>query len=111
MAAGKVFHKGTSDVRGYHYWDEERPKFKWPEHLIARGHGYQGKSGGHFYPFPKDGGAIYQRYREGVDGQSLCWGALDASDMPLEGMPDQQVAAWAVERLNMTHEKPFLIVP
>lgn len=109
MAAGKVFHKGTSDVRGYHYWDEERPKFKWPEHLIARGHGYQGKSGGHFYPFPKDGGAIYQRYREGVDGQSLCWGALDASDMPLEGMPDQQVAAWAVERLNMTHEKPFFM--
>jgi arylsulfatase A-like enzyme len=25
MAAGKVFHKGTSDVQGYEYWDEERP--------------------------------------------------------------------------------------
>ncbi len=109
MAAGKVFHKGTSDVRDYDYWDEERPKFKWPEHLVARGHGYQGKDGGHFYPFPKDGGAIYQLYQEGVDGQSLCWGALDPSDMPDQGMPDEQVAAWAVERLRRPHEKPFFM--
>lgn len=109
MAAGKVFHKGTSDVRDYGYWDEERPKFKWPEHLVARGHGYQGKGGGHFYPFPKDGGAVYQRYQEGVDGQSLCWGALDPSDIPAEGMPDEQVAAWAVERLRRHHQKPFFM--
>jgi iduronate 2-sulfatase len=109
MAAGKVFHKGTSDVRDYTYWDEARPKYKWPEHLVARGHGYQGKSGGHFYPFPKDGGAIYQHYQDGVDGQSLCWGALDSDDMPVEGMPDEQVAAWAVERLRKTHEKPFFM--
>lgn len=109
MAAGKVFHKGTTDVRGYAYWDEARPKYQWPEHLISRGHGYQGKSGGHFYPFPKDGGAIYQRYQKGVDGQSLCWGALDPSDIPTEGMPDQQVAAWAADRLSKTHDKPFFM--
>lgn len=109
MAAGKVFHKGTSDVPGYKYWDEARPKYEWPENLIVRGHGYQGKRGGHFYPFPKDGGAIYKRYGKGVDGQSLCWGALDHSDIPAEGMPDEQVATWAAERLQKAHEKPFFM--
>ena len=43
MAAGKIFHKGTSDVDGYDYWDEARPKYKWPKWLAERGHGYQGK--------------------------------------------------------------------
>ncbi len=109
MAAGKVFHKGTSDVSGYDYWDEARPKYKWPAELAARGHGYQGKSGGHFHPFPPDGGAIYQKYQAGVDGQSLCWGALGKTDMPPEGMPDEQVAAWAVESLERTHDKPFFL--
>ena len=98
MAAGKIFHKGTSDVKGYDYWDETRPKYKWPKALATRGHGYQGESGGHFHPFPRDGGAIYQKYQKGISGQSLCWGALKKSDMPPEGMPDEQVAAWAVDR-------------
>ena len=109
LAAGKIFHKGTSDVKGYDYWDEERPKYKWPAELAARGHGYQGKAGGHFHPFPADGGAIYQKYQRGVDGQSLCWGALEAADMPAEGMPDEQIAAWAVERLQQKHDKPFFL--
>ena len=109
MAAGKIFHKGTSDVKGYDYWDETRPKYQWPKELAARGHGYQGKSGGHFHPFPPDGGAIYQMYGRGVDGQSLCWGALEKADMPLEGMPDEQIAAWAVERLKPQYDKPFFL--
>lgn len=109
MAAGKIFHKGTSDVDGYDYWDETRPKYKWPKWLAERGHGYQGKSGGHFHPFPPDGGAIYQKYQEGVGGQSLCWGALEEGDMPQEGMPDEQVANWAVERLKQKHDKPFFL--
>lgn len=109
LAAGKIFHKGTSDVAGYDYWSETRPKFKWPLELAARGHGYQGKSGGHFHPFPPDGGAIYQKYKRGVSGQSLCWGALDKDDMPAEGMPDEQVAAWAVERLGQPQQQPFFL--
>lgn len=109
MAAGKVFHKGTSDVAGYDYWDEARPKFKWPKHLAARGHGYQGESGGHFHPFPPDGGAIFQKYKTGVRGQSLCWGALEKDDIPAEGMPDEQIADWAVERLGRTYDKPFFL--
>ena len=109
LAAGKIFHKGTSDVAGYDYWTEARPKYKWPKKLTARGHGYQGKSGGHFYPFPPDGGAIYQKYQKGVDGQSLCWGALKKADMPPEGMPDEQIAAWAVKRLKQKHEQPFFL--
>ncbi len=109
MAAGKIFHSGTSDVKGYDYWDETRSKYKWPKWLAERGHGYQGKSGGHFHPFPPDGGAIYQKYQEGVSGQSLCWGALEKDDMPPEGMPDEQVADWAVERLQQKHDKPFFL--
>ena len=109
MAAGKIYHKGTSDVDGYDYWDETRPKYKWPEWLAERGHGYQGKSGGHFHPFPPDGGAIYQKYQEGVSGQSLCWAALEEGDMPPEGMPDEQVADWAVERLQQKHDEPFFL--
>lgn len=109
MAAGKVFHKGTSDIKDYDYWDESRPKYRWPKELAERGHGYAGDKGGHFYPFPRDGGAIYQKFQSGVDGQSLCWGALEKSDMPPEGMPDEQIAAWAVERLRQTHDKPFFL--
>ena len=108
-AAGKIFHKGTSDVSGYDYWDEVRPKFRWPKELAARGHGYQGEKGGHFHPFPPDGGAIYQKYQEGVDGQSLCWGSLEDADMPPEGMPDEQIAEWAVDRLKQSHDKPFFL--
>ena len=109
MAAGKVFHKGTSDIKEYQFWDESRPRYVWPKRLSSRGHGYQGKTGGHFYPFPKDGGAVYQHYQEGVNGQSLCWGALGASDIPPEGMPDEQIADWAVQRLSVAHEKPFFM--
>ena len=109
MAAGKIYHKGTSDIEGYDYWDEARPKYKWPSWLAERGHGYQGESGGHFHPFPRDGGAIYQMYQEGVSGQSLCWGALEEVDMPPEGMPDEQVADWAVQRLGQEHDKPFFL--
>ncbi|HIG26984.1 MAG TPA: sulfatase, partial [Verrucomicrobiales bacterium] len=109
LAAGKVFHKGTSDIKGYDYWTETRPKYQWPKALAARGHGYQGKSGGHFHPFPPDGGAIYQKYQKAVSGQSLCWGALDTADMPPEGMPDVQIADWAVERLKQKHDTPFFL--
>ena len=109
LAAGKIFHKGTSDVKGYDYWDEERSKYRWPEELAARGHGYQGSRGGHFHPFPPDGGAIYQKYQAGVDGQSLCWGALEKADMPPEGMPDEQIAAWAIQRLKQKHDQPFFL--
>lgn len=109
LAAGKIFHSGTSDVKEYDYWDKERPKYKWPKDLVARGHGYAGPNGGHFYPFPADGGAIYQKYQKEVDGQSLCWGALEKADMPPEGMPDEQIAAWAVEQLQQTHDKPFFL--
>ena len=109
MAAGKIFHKGTTDVVGFDYWTESRPKFQWPKRIAERGHGYQGKNGGHFHPFPRDGGAIYQRYQNGVSGQSLCWGALEQDDIPAEGMPDEQIADWAVERLKQKHDQPFFL--
>lgn len=109
LAAGKVFHRGTSDIKDYDYWDEERPRYKWPAELAAHGHGYQGGNGGHFHPFPADGGAIYQKYQEGISGQSLCWGALEKAEIPPEGMPDEQIASWAVDQLQQTHDKPFFM--
>ncbi|MHC4996773.1 MAG: sulfatase-like hydrolase/transferase, partial [Planctomycetota bacterium] len=109
MAAGKIFHKGVNDVSSYPMWDETRPKHKWSERLAARGHGYSGDKGGHFYPFPADGGAVWQKYRKDISGQSLCWGALEKDDIPAEGMPDEQVAAWAVERLGKDYDRPFLM--
>lgn len=109
MAAGKVFHKGTSDISGYDYWDEVRSPFQWPAHLVARGHGYQGSDGGHFYPFPADGGAIYQLFQSGVKGQSLCEGPLEAADIPDEGMPDEQIALWAVNQLKKEHSQPWFL--
>jgi arylsulfatase A-like enzyme len=109
LAAGKIFHKGTSDIKEYDYWDKERSKYEWPQAFAARGHGYQGNDGGHFHPFPPDGGAIYQKYGKGVSGQSLCWGALEKADIPPEGMPDEQIAAWAVDQLQQNHDKPFFL--
>ncbi len=84
LAAGKVFHSGTSDVKGYEYWDEERPKYQWPAELAARGHGYHGDKEGHFHPVPPDGGAIYQMTQQAIDGHSLCWSALEAADIHLK---------------------------
>ncbi len=109
LAAGKIFHSGVSDVRGYDYWHDTRPKFKWPKRLAQRGHGYQGKNGGHFHPFPPDGGGIYQHFGKGVSGQSLCAAPLGENDIPAEGMPDEQIAAWAVERLKQRHDRPFFL--
>lgn len=106
MAAGKVFHKGTSDAKDYEFWDETRPRYKWPKSFIERGHGYKGR---HFYPFPRDGGGIYQLHQEGVSGQSLCWGSLEEDDIPDEGMPDEQIAQWAVDRLKQKQDKPFFM--
>ena len=37
MAAGKIFHKGTSDVAGYEYWTEKRPKYRWPKRVGGAG--------------------------------------------------------------------------
>ncbi|TWU37909.1 Choline-sulfatase [Novipirellula aureliae] len=102
MAAGKIYHKGVQDF-SYPLWDE----------TLSSNYGFD-KSGAwyrnsHFNPFPPDGGAIFQANGGRVKGDTLCWAALEDDEMPKKGMPDEQIAAWAVEQLGQKHEKPFFM--
>ncbi len=106
IAGGKIYHKGVADYASDALWSNTKPKYKWPKKFIARGHGYGGK---HFYPFPKDGGQIYQHFGKGVNGQSLCWGSLENSDIPNGTMPDKELADWAVKKLKKQYKKPFFL--
>ncbi|TWU46072.1 Choline-sulfatase [Rubripirellula tenax] len=109
FAVGKVFHQGVSDYgdRTKDFWTETAPGYKVPKNLLARGDGYGGK---HFYPFPKNGSQIVDRYgKKYADGHSLCYGALDRDDIPGGKMFDEQIADWAVEQLQHDHDKPFFL--
>ncbi|MDF7822649.1 sulfatase [Pontiellaceae bacterium B12227] len=102
MAAGKIYHKGVQDF-DYPLWNE----------TLSSNYGFN-KSGAwyrnsHFNPFPPDGGAIYQANGGRVKGDTLCWAALEKDEMPKKGMPDEQIADWAIEKLNANYEKPFFM--
>lgn len=109
LAVGKVFHQGVSDYgdRTQDFWDVTAPGYKVPKKLLARGDGYGGKM---FYPFPKAGSQIIDRYgKKFSDGNSLCYGALDRDDMPGGKMFDELIADWAVDQLSQDHAKPFFL--
>ena len=106
LAGGKIYHKGVADFARDELWNETKPNYQWPQKFIDRGHGYGGK---HFYPFPRDGGQIYQHYGDGVSGQSLCWAALEAADIPRGEMPDEELADWASKQLQRTFDQPFFL--
>ncbi|WP_186776464.1 sulfatase-like hydrolase/transferase [Rubripirellula reticaptiva] len=109
LAAGKVFHQGVSDYRERtdDFWDVTAPGYKVPQDLKARGEGYGGT---HFYPFPRDGSQIIDRYgKKFADGNSLCYGALEREDMPGGKMYDELIAQWAVDQLSQEHDKPFFM--
>ncbi|MEJ6602489.1 MAG: sulfatase [Opitutaceae bacterium] len=109
LAAGKVFHSGVSDYkeRTDDFWDATAPDYKISKELRARGSGYGGTK---FYPFPHEGSQIINHYGDDFDsGQSLCWGALDRTDMPGGKMFDELIADWAVDQLEQDHEKPFFL--
>ncbi|MGB7323772.1 MAG: sulfatase-like hydrolase/transferase [Rubripirellula sp.] len=109
LAAGKVFHQGVSDYRERtaDFWDVTAPGYKVPKDLKARGEGYGGT---HFYPFPRDGSQIIDRYgKKFADGNSLCYGALEREDMPGGKMYDELIADWAVDQLSQEHDKPFFM--
>lgn len=119
MAVGKVFHSGYSDFPGRkeQYWSECAPVF-WDEMEAAiedNGYGYRGMM---FYPFPKGGGqfvksfgadVINEQYRNTKRFYSLASGPLDKEDIPGKGMYDEQIAAWAVNKLKAEHKKPFFM--
>ena len=109
LAVGKVFHSGVSDYKDKTelFWDETAPTYKVPKELKDRGEGYGGTK---FYPFPKEGSQIVDRYGQDFrKGNSLCYGALDEEDIPGGKMFDELIAEWAVDKLEEEHEKPFFM--
>ncbi|MFB9054215.1 sulfatase [Formosa undariae] len=118
-AAGKVFHSGESDYKDKtddfwtayspHFWNNMEP------HIKENGFGYRGTM---FYPFPKGGGQFVQlygednineNYRETNRFYSLCGGPLEDEDIPEDGMYDEQIANWAIDKLNKKQDKPFFM--
>ncbi|QDU91438.1 Choline-sulfatase [Pirellulimonas nuda] len=100
LAAGKIFHKGVQDF-DYPYWDTTRsPKYGFVNEAHAKGK---------FGPGPKDGGAIRLKHGHSVSGDSLSWEALEEDAIPPKGMPDEQIAGWAVRQLRQDFDKPFFM--
>ncbi len=112
-AVGKIFHNGICDYsdRKDDMWSGYAPSF-WSnieDHIRESAYGYRGYM---FYPFPKDGGQLVQSYisdygidtinyyREHNRFYSLCGGPLDKGDIPAEGMYDEQIAQWAVNKIE-----------
>ncbi len=84
MCMGKIYH---NDHGKKAYWDEVGPKtLRWG-------------------PEPPDGRQFAKRF--GKDAQdSLAWAALDIEK---GGMPDEQIAAWGIEKLSQKYEQPFFL--
>jgi len=113
LAGGKISHTGTSDYRHDKQWTKTLPYYEITnQYLLDRGYGYgsHGAKDHKYYPFPKDGGQIVQTFGPDTKGKSLCWGALDRSDIPHNGMmPDEYIANWAIEQLQDDHQQPFFL--
>ncbi|MDE3740921.1 sulfatase [Maribacter polysaccharolyticus] len=118
-ATGKVFHSGESDYKDKtnDFWTEYSPHFwnNMEPHIKENGFGYRGTM---FYPFPKGGGQLVQLYGEDniIENYkdtnrfySLCGGPLEDEDIPEKGMYDEQIANWAVNKLNQKQDKPFFM--
>jgi len=118
-ATGKVFHNGESDYKEKtdDFWTEYSPKFwrNMEPHIKENGYGYRGTM---FYPFPKNGGQlvelygeknIIENYKDTNRFYSLCGGPLEDEDIPEKGMYDEQIASWAINKLNKKQEKPFFM--
>ena len=118
-ATGKIYHSGESDYpdKTDDFWTEYSPHFwnNMEPHIKENGYGYRGAM---FFPFPKNGGQLVQLY--GTDTinnyykprnrfYSLCGGPLDKEDIPEKGMYDEQIANWAINKLNKPQEKPFFL--
>ncbi|APZ90737.1 sulfatase-like hydrolase/transferase [Fuerstiella marisgermanici] len=84
MCMGKIYH---NDHGKKVYWDEIGPKtLRWG-------------------PEPPDGRQFKKRF--GKDAQdSLAWAALDIEKGE---MPDEQIAAWGIEKLNHDYDQPFFL--
>lgn len=100
LAAGKIFHHGVEDF-DYPYWDVQRKAdYGFPSDAIAKSH---------FAPYAQGRGAIALKHGGRVRGDTLSWEALEDHRIPADGMPDEQLAAWAVQQLEQPQEKPFFL--
>lgn len=117
--AGKIFHNGDCDYPGREddFWTERAPHFwdKMEAHIEDAGYGYRGYM---FYPFPADGGQLVKAYGEDVIMEkyvktnrfySLCGGPLQKNQIPENGMYDEQIAAWAIDRIREDHDRPMFL--
>jgi len=105
MGGGKLFHHGTDSQTGSLGWTVVKPMYEMSKEWRQRGHNY-GQN--FFQPFPKGGSQIVRQHGN-VSGFSLCGGPLDRDDMPRGIMPDEELADWAIERLNEQHDAPFFL--
>ena len=118
-AAGKVFHSGESDFpkKTDDYWTAYSPHFwnNMEPNIKANGYGYKGTM---FYPFPEGGGQLVQLYgqdtinnyyKENNRFYSLCGGPLEDEDIPKDGMYDEQIAKWAINKIDSIQDKPFFL--
>ncbi len=118
-AVGKVFHDGISDHPNHtaDYWTEHAPAFwkNMEESIKKNGYGYRGMM---FYPFPKNGGQLVELYGEDTINNyyknvkrfySLCGGPLSDDMIPEKGMYDEQIAHWAIDKINQKQDKPFFM--
>jgi arylsulfatase A-like enzyme len=108
MGGGKLYHHGTDSKTGSNDWDQEKLKYAITDDWIEQAHGYGGRGMSFFLPFPDGGSPIVRRHGK-VSGYSLCGGPLDRDDMPRGIMPDEELADWAVERLQEDHQQPFFL--
>ncbi|GAB5405205.1 MAG: sulfatase-like hydrolase/transferase [Aureliella sp.] len=84
MCMGKIYH---NDHGKKAYWDEIGPKtLRWG-------------------PEPPGGRQFTKRFGKDTK-DSLAWAALDIEK---GGMPDEQIAAWGIEKLNQEHNQPFFL--
>ena len=85
MCMGKIYH---NDHGKKSFWDEIGPKtLRWG-------------------PEPPGGRQFAKRFGKKEVQDSLAWAALDIKK---GGMPDEQIAAWGIKKLNQQHDKPFFL--
>lgn len=106
--AGKLFHSGVMEFEkdAPQLWTDHTPAYEiTDQEMLKSGNHYGGDM---FYPFPKDGGQLYQKYGK-IKGLSLCGGPVKREEMKDGVMHDEWVADWAIEKLNINHDEPFFL--
>lgn len=108
MAAGKIYHRGISDIKEDLLWNESISVDDWnwekPDYFEQMGVNYDKR----FQPFPENGGRILSEL--GIkSGFSLTGGPAPAEELPLGKMHDEFITDWAMEKLKESRDEPFYL--